>query len=79
MPELPEVEVTRRGFARPITGAVVRGVRPQDLADTKFVFDSLTPAERESFGKGAYGGDRILIGAALANSLGVRVGDPITL
>ena len=61
------------------TGAVVRGVRPQDLADTKFVFDSLTPAERENFGKGAYGGDRILIGAALANSLGVRVGDPITL
>ena len=61
------------------TGAVVRGVRPQDLADTKFVFDSLTPAERDSFGKGAYGGDRILIGAALANSLGVRVGDPITL
>ena len=48
------------------TGAVVRGVRPQDLADTKFVFDSLTPAERESFGKGAYGGDRILIGAIVA-------------
>ncbi|MDQ1153315.1 lipoprotein-releasing ABC transporter permease subunit [Brevundimonas sp. SORGH_AS_0993] len=61
------------------TGAVVRGVRPEDLADTRFVFDSLTPAERESFGKGAYGGDRILIGAALANSLGVRVGDPLTL
>ena len=61
------------------TGAVVRGVRPQDLADTKFVFDSLTPAERDSFGKGAYGGDRILIGASLANSMGVRVGDPITL
>lgn len=61
------------------TGAVVRGVRPEDLIDTKFVFDSLTPAERESFGKGAYGGDRILIGASLANSMGVRVGDPITL
>lgn len=61
------------------TGAVVRGVRPEDLADTKFVFDSLTPAERDSFGKGAYGGDRILIGASLANSMGVRVGDPITL
>lgn len=61
------------------TGAVVRGVRPEDLADTKFVFDSLTPAERHSFGKGAYGGDRILIGASLANSMGVRVGDPITL
>ncbi len=61
------------------TGAVVRGVRPEDLADTKFVFDSLTPAERDSFGKGDYGGDRILIGASLANSMGVRVGDPITL
>ncbi|WP_236261144.1 lipoprotein-releasing ABC transporter permease subunit [Brevundimonas nasdae] len=61
------------------TGAVVRGVRPEDLADTKFVFDSLTPAERDSFGKGAYGGDRILMGATLANSMGVRVGDPITL
>ena len=61
------------------TGAVVRGVRPQDLADTKFVFDSLTPAERASFGQGPYGGDKVLIGAALANSLGVRVGDPITL
>lgn len=61
------------------TGAVVRGVRPQDLADTKFVFDSLTPAERTSFGQGAYGGDRVLVGAALANSMGVRVGDPITL
>ncbi|WP_292230051.1 lipoprotein-releasing ABC transporter permease subunit [Brevundimonas sp.] len=61
------------------TGAVVRGVRPEDLIDTKFVFDSLTPAERESFGKGAYGGNRILIGASLANSMGVRVGDPITL
>ncbi len=61
------------------TGAVVRGVRPEDLADTKFVFDSLTPAERDSFAKGAYGGDRILMGATLANSMGVRVGDPITL
>ncbi|MED5537837.1 MAG: ABC transporter permease, partial [Pseudomonadota bacterium] len=48
------------------TGAMVRGVRPQDLATTKYVFDSLTPQERANFGKGAYGGDRILMGAALA-------------
>lgn len=61
------------------TGAIVKGVRPQDLASTEYVFASLTPQERESFGKGAYGGDRILIGASLADQLGVRVGDPITL
>ena len=61
------------------TGVMVKGIRPQDLAKTQYVFDSLSPQERESFGKGAYGGDRVLIGAALANSLGIRVGDAITV
>jgi len=61
------------------TGAMVRGVRPEDLAKTQYVFDSLSAQERASFGKGAYGGDRILMGASLANSLGLRVGDPVTL
>ena len=61
------------------TGVMVKGIRPEDLAKTQYVFDSLSPQERESFGKGAYGGDRVLIGAALANSLGLRVGDAITV
>ncbi len=61
------------------TGAMAKGIRPGDLAETQYVFDSLSPQERESFGKGAYGGDRILVGAALANSLGLRVGDALTL
>ena len=61
------------------TGAVVRGIRPQDLDSMSYVFDSLTPEARRAFGQGAWGGDNILIGKALAESMGLRVGDPITL
>ncbi|MDP1777228.1 MAG: lipoprotein-releasing ABC transporter permease subunit [Brevundimonas sp.] len=61
------------------TGAFVRGIRPQDLDSMSYVFDSLTPEARRAFGQGAYGGDNILIGKALAESMGLRVGDPITL
>jgi len=61
------------------SGGVVRGVRPQDLISTKFVYDSLTPEARRAFGQGAYGGDRVLIGKALAEQMGVGVGSPITL
>jgi len=61
------------------SGGVVRGVRPSDLKDTRFVWDSLTPQARAAFGQGAYGGDGILIGNALAVQLGLRVGDPMTL
>ena len=61
------------------TGAMVRGVRPQDLPYTSYVWESLTPEARQSFGKGAYGGDRILIGKTMAAQTGLRVGDPITL
>ena len=62
-----------------VTGGVVRGVRPQDLISTKFVYDSLTPEARRSFGQGAYGGDRVLIGKTLAQEMGLGVGSPITL
>lgn len=61
------------------TGAFVRGLRPEDLGSMSYVSSSLSPEARASFGKGAYGGDRILIGQALADQLQVRVGDPITL
>ena len=62
-----------------VTGGIVRGLRPQDLSSTKFVYDSLTPEARRSFGEGAYGGDRVLIGKALAQEMGLGVGSPITL
>lgn len=61
------------------TGGIVRGVRPQDLASTKFVYDSLGPEAREQFGKGEYGGDHVLIGKSLAEQMGLREGDPISL
>ncbi|MBU1383622.1 MAG: lipoprotein-releasing ABC transporter permease subunit [Alphaproteobacteria bacterium] len=61
------------------TGALVRGIRPQDLGSMAYVNDSLTEEARRTFGQGAYGGDNILIGKALAEGMGLRVGDPITL
>ncbi len=59
--------------------AAVRGVRPEDLASNSYVFASLSEEAKRSFGDGPYGGDNVLIGKALADSLGLRVGDPITL
>lgn len=61
------------------TGAVVRGIRPQDLGSMSYVYDSLTDEAKRTFGQGAYGGDNIIIGKALAEGMGLRVGDPITL
>lgn len=61
------------------TGAIVRGIRPQDLGSMSYVYDSLTPEARAGFGQGAWGGDDIIIGKSLAEQLGLRVGDPITL
>lgn len=61
------------------TGAIVRGLRPQDLDSMSFVSDSLTPEAKASFGKGEYGGDRILVGKSLMDQMGLKVGDPVTL
>ncbi len=61
------------------TGAMVRGIRPGDLDSMAYVYDSLDEEARRSFGQGPYGGDDILIGKALAEGMGLRVGDPITL
>ena len=61
------------------TGAIVRGIRPADLDSMSYVYDSLSDEAKRSFGQGAYGGDNIIIGKSLAEGLGVRVGDPITL
>ena len=61
------------------TGAVVRGLRPQDLGSMSYVYESLTPEARRAFGQGAYGGDGVLIGKSLAEQMGLRVGDPVTI
>jgi lipoprotein-releasing system permease protein len=62
-----------------ITGAIVRGVRPQDLAATPLVAGNLVRGALKGFGEGEYGGDLLVIGDRLAQSLGVRPGDTITL
>ncbi len=61
------------------TGAFVRGIAPDDLDTMDFVYSSLSEQARASFGQGAYGGDNILIGQSLADSLGLRIGDPIQI
>jgi lipoprotein-releasing system permease protein len=62
-----------------ISGAIVRGVRPQDLAATKIVSGNITHGSLRGFGDGEYGGDVIVVGQKLADSLGVKPGDPLTL
>ncbi|WP_292064125.1 lipoprotein-releasing ABC transporter permease subunit [Brevundimonas sp. UBA7664] len=61
------------------TGAMVRGIRAGDLDSMAYVNDSLSDEARRTFGQGPYGGDNVLIGKSLAESMGLRIGDPITL
>lgn len=62
-----------------ITGALVRGIGPKDLADTKLVSGNVTAGSLRSFGQGEYGGDVVILGARLAQQLGVAPGDTVTL
>jgi lipoprotein-releasing system permease protein len=62
-----------------ITGAIVRGVRPADVAATPIVAHNITHGSLTGYGQGDYGGDVILLGDRLAESLGVKAGDPLTL
>ena len=59
------------------TGAIVRGLRPEDLGTMSYVSASLSEQAKAGFGRGAYGGDRVLVGQALMDQMGLRVGDPI--
>jgi lipoprotein-releasing system permease protein len=61
------------------TGAIVRGVRPEDLKTMSLVTDNIKPGSMKDFGEGDYGGDLILMGSRLAAQLDVRPGDPVTL
>jgi lipoprotein-releasing system permease protein len=62
-----------------ISGAIVRGIAPGDLAATRIVSGNITHGSLKDFGKGEYGGDQIAVGERLAESLGVRPGDVLTL
>jgi len=59
--------------------SVVRGVAPSDLRRIKLITDHIKEGTLFGFGQGEFGGDRILLGDRLAATLGVQVGDPVTL
>src|SRR5579862_1201291 len=60
-------------------GAVVRGVAPADLKAIRLIAGNIKDGSLAGFGDGDDGGDKVLLGARLAQSLGVRAGDPVTL
>ena len=64
-------------FAR--TGAVVRGIRAEDMDNLPYLEGGLSDAESVGWGEGRNGGDVVMIGAFLASDLRVRPGDEITL
>ena len=62
-----------------VSGAVVRGVRPKDLRGTPIIAHNITAGSLAGFGVGEDGGDEVLVGQKLAETLGLGVGDPISL
>ena len=62
-----------------ITGAIVRGIRPEDLRRMPLVAKHIRPGSMQGFGEGDYGGDIIIVGSRLAAQVDVRPGDPLTL
>jgi lipoprotein-releasing system permease protein len=57
------------------TGALVRGLRPADLLAQTTVMNGIRAGDPQAF----HGGDSVIVGSRLADKLGVRVGDTITL
>ena len=62
-----------------IGGAIVRGVTPADLKATKIVSGNIERGTLAGFGEGEYGGDMILVGDRLAQTMGVGPGDELSL
>ncbi|MCG8508447.1 MAG: lipoprotein-releasing ABC transporter permease subunit, partial [Rhodospirillales bacterium] len=67
-----QVMATARGVSR---GAVVRGMRPEDLGRRDIIADNIIAGSLDDI----RGGDTVAVGARLASLMGLRVGDKITL
>jgi lipoprotein-releasing system permease protein len=67
-----QVMVTSKGNA---SGALVRGIAPEDLARRKLIAENIVAGSLKDFGTE----DGVLVGSRLARGLGLTVGDPITL
>ncbi|THD59751.1 lipoprotein-releasing ABC transporter permease subunit [Phenylobacterium sp.] len=62
-----------------VTGAMVRGLTPKDLNATRIVAGNITKGSLRGFGEGDFGGNTVVVGERLAEQLGVKVGDDVTL
>jgi lipoprotein-releasing system permease protein len=62
-----------------VTGGIVRGMRPADVKATSIVSKNITAGAMDGFGKGDFGGENILVGSRLAENLGVRPGDTLSI
>ena len=60
-------------------GAVVRGVDPADLRATPIIAGNIKSGTAARFGLGEEGGDGVLVGDKLAQTLGLAAGDPISI
>lgn len=67
-----QVMASAKGVAK---GAIVRGIRGEDLAKRDIVAENIQQGSLENF----KGDDVVIIGQRLAHSMGVSVGDDITL
>jgi lipoprotein-releasing system permease protein len=61
------------------SGAIVRGMTPEDIRATNFIAGNIKSGSLQGFGDGDYGGDLILVGDRLAASMGVGPGDTLVL
>ncbi|MEL6666765.1 MAG: lipoprotein-releasing ABC transporter permease subunit [Pseudomonadota bacterium] len=61
------------------SGAIVRGVRVEDLDNLPFLEGGAEAARAFGFGEGKNGGDVVMVGRFLAADLGLYPGDKITL
>ena len=60
-------------------GAVVRGIDPADLRATPIIAGNIKTGSMAWFGKGDEGGEEVLVGQKLADTLGLAAGDPISI
>ncbi|NLR95724.1 lipoprotein-releasing ABC transporter permease subunit [Rhizobium sp. P38BS-XIX] len=72
---LVEGETLASGRGGSGTGALVRGVRPEDMTKLKTVSDHIVSGDMVGFASG----QGVLVGTRLARQLGLTVGDQITL
>jgi lipoprotein-releasing system permease protein len=62
-----------------VGGAIVRGMRPEDLKASPLIAGNVKDGSLSGFGQGEDGGDLILVGSRLASTLGVKPGDSMTI